>query len=736
MDFAKYTIITPDGESLDLNDAGFTVGIGDIQDGMGLPPVDHKSWNLYNNPGGFLRSIQVGIRTVTISVTLNADCLIRLHDLRNKLWKVLRWNRTLSNPPDPAILRYTLHGKSADLYVYYGGDVIARSGDSNTTQIVGVRLIAYDPLWYDHEQKSSVFELIISTTVRTIVEKELGQWSTLGPPDVAGTYNAVYAIAEDENYVYVGGNFLNFNNIANADYIVRYNKSTNTWHSMGSGIDGSVFCIAVSSTGDIYVGGTFTNAGGVACNCISRWNTISEVWSNIGNAVGGVPFSQILSIAIDRTGNILAGGRYTSIGGVAASNIAYRTTAGVWTAMGAGVDNNVHAIAISKNNDIFVAGDFLNAGGSAATRIARWNGSSWSTLGSGINGTGRCLAIDLNGILFVGGDFTTAGGVSANYVAGWNGVSFFPLGNGTNASVYSVSISSNGNVYFGGAFTIAGNLSLADSVAVWNRTAWSMIDADLPGIVSVYSLMSPIDDDYGIWIGFNTTGTAYFSNSTICNTNGDFESFPIFKITGPGILQHILNETSNEQLKFNMYVNPGETITIDISPGIKSITSSWSNRPGAFGDLSISQSDLGDWSLKPIPVAPNGNNMVNIFMTSTTPVDYNDNNSQLDHYENMTGVTCENTGDNGILYVSIIADGGGFYHIEFYTDAARTALVAHTGTYNAIGAKAITADNGSGIGGTITVDAVVGADADIYAYFATVCMTYYNRHLSIDHAMQ
>ena len=141
-DFANYSIITPDGVTFDLAGMGLTIGVGDIQDGMGLPPIEHKTWPLYNNAGAFLRGVQVGARVVTINATLDGGCLEKLHDLRNKLWQSVRWNRTLSNPPDAARLRYTLRGKSADLYVHYAGDVTAQVGSSNIDQIVGLRLIA------------------------------------------------------------------------------------------------------------------------------------------------------------------------------------------------------------------------------------------------------------------------------------------------------------------------------------------------------------------------------------------------------------------------------------------------------------------------------------------------------------------------------------------------------------------------------------------------------------------
>jgi len=84
-----------------------------------------------------------------------------------------------------------------------------------------------------------------------------------------------------------------------------------------------------------------------------------------------------------------------------------------------------------------------------------------------------------------------------------------------------------------------------------------------------------------------------------------------------------------------------------------------------------------------------------------------------DYYSanNLTGVTPALLDIHGHLYVSQIDDTGGYYHTEIFNDVGRTSLVGHTATYNSGGAKTVVADNGSGLGGTITV-ATLGAWAN------------------------
>ena len=73
--------------------------------------------------------------------------------------------------------------------------------------------------------------------------------------------------------LYVGGTFNNLAGIANADYFAKYTFSTNTWSAVGSGINLSVYDIAIAPNGTIYIGGLFTTASGNNnCLRIAYWS--------------------------------------------------------------------------------------------------------------------------------------------------------------------------------------------------------------------------------------------------------------------------------------------------------------------------------------------------------------------------------------------------------------------------------------------------------------------------------
>ena len=55
-----------------------------------------------------------------------------------------------------------------------------------------------------------------------------------------------------------------------------------------------------------------------------------------------------------------------------------------------GVNGYVNALALDGSGNLYAGGDFTTAGGVSANRVAKWNGSKWSALGSGLNNVCLC----------------------------------------------------------------------------------------------------------------------------------------------------------------------------------------------------------------------------------------------------------------------------------------------------------------------------------------------------------
>ena len=248
-------------------------------------------------------------------------------------------------------------------------------------------------------------------TVNRIAKWDGNQWSSLGSG--VGTMGSVLSIATNNNIVYAGGSFANF--------LQQWNGVS--WQSLGAGVDNVVSALAFNQNNELYVGGSFTNAGGLSnTRGIAKWD--GSQWSSLGN---GLISGAVLCISFDPT----------------------------------------------NPNNIYVGGAISDAGGVPVNNIAKWDGTSWYDLGGGVNDSVRGVCVDSNGNVYAGGSFTNAGGIPVNYLAKWNGTSWSELDGGVGGGefgqtfVYSLKIDSLDNIYVGGRFSVAGTIT-ANCIAKYN----------------------------------------------------------------------------------------------------------------------------------------------------------------------------------------------------------------------------------------------------------------------------
>jgi len=105
----------------------------------------------------------------------------------------------------------------------------------------------------------------------------------------------------------------------------------------------------------------------------------------------------------------------------------------------------------------------------------------------------------------------------------------------------------------------------------------------------------------------------FLSKTETVTYAGTWLAYPSFTIVGPADGFTIENQTTDEKLEYIRFVNAGETITISLEYGNKSIESSVYGN--VIGYLS-SDSDLATFHLAPDPEATDGENNINIFIGS------------------------------------------------------------------------------------------------------------------------
>jgi len=310
------------------------------------------------------------------------------------------------------------------------------------------------------------------------------------------------------------------------------------WHPTGTGSDGTVTNLVRTNAGFVATGNFQTiggiAAGGVAHRDASGWAALPPIQANDvatspnGDLVAATGSASVARYAWTGTwdevpgtfalgspyfwapattrvlalpgGDIVAGGSFLTVDGVACNHIA-RWNGASWVPMGTGLETvpqntfvppRVEALARMPNGDLIVAGSFNRAGGTPANGIARWNGSTWAPLGAGITGA-RCLTVLANGDLVAGGQLVSFG----NGLARWNGSAWSYFGTslqaGPTGQVNAIVELGNGHLIVGGEFSAAAGLP-ANNIARWDGTTWHPLGNGVEGqpgaVTRVTSLLS------------------------------------------------------------------------------------------------------------------------------------------------------------------------------------------------------------------------------------------------------
>jgi len=189
----------------------------------------------------------------------------------------------------------------------------------------------------------------------------------------------------------------------------------------GAGFNSTVFSAVPvgDGSGDVYVGGAFTIYNGIPANHITRLQSNGTVNLAFATATGaGFDNSvQNITLADDRSGNLYVGGAFTNYKGIRANGLARLNSSAVLDltfVTGIGFNNTVFSVAPAGDGTgkLYAGGAFTNYNGAQSNELVRLNQNGAKDLsfaiGAGFSDTVLKIVPvgDGSGDVYVGGQFT------------------------------------------------------------------------------------------------------------------------------------------------------------------------------------------------------------------------------------------------------------------------------------------------------------------------------------------
>jgi hypothetical protein len=541
--------------------------------GLGLAPVQVQGIQYSQIDGGQYMRTHKGGRDFTIAARLNAPTFEQIQRLRSALGAAL--DRDANALDQPLVLRYQpvnacgdATGAAARIPCAYTGGLEGGASAPNGVDL-NLNFTAYMPLVQAEREAGTVLTAAQNTASASYLlgRDTTGLWKTMSSGVSGGVVRTI--VPGPDGLIYIGGDFTSAGGVANTARIARYNPTSNTFSALGSGISsGSVRSMAFDAGGaNLYVGGTFTSAGGVAnTRFIARWNGSS--WQAMGSGTTGG--TGVTAVTLAGT-TVVIGGSFTTPG----TNLAFwSTSSNTWTAGSA--NGAVQALLYDARGTLYMAGRFTTIMSVSAVNMARLSSgvTTAMSLGSADN-TVLTLALAADGTLYAGGSFTTGDG--GFNVAAWNGTTWRSLGTGTNNQVNDLTIAPDGVLWVAGAFTQVNGVNYPTGLAWWLGTQWAVPDVQPTATVFDSVAFWP---DGTVYTSFESNGTtALAAGLTTVTNSGTGAAAPriVLRNTTANTTSQVYgirNVTSGGALYFApLTISGNETVTIDLDPERLSVTS-------------------------------------------------------------------------------------------------------------------------------------------------------------------
>lgn len=386
----------------------------------------------------------------------------------------------------------------------------------------------------------------------------------------ANPYRCAYGLGEEKTNIVVYGNMTVMGAVTMRK-IAHWDSSTSPeWTELATGLSGGaglvLGAVVPVPNGDYYICGDFTQDATTTATKyggIVRYDLSADafVGLQVSGSASGLD-SYVYDAVIGTDGWVYIVGDFAANQAATVSTlngaVRYDPTNNVFYAMGDGMalgNNKGYVIAQGKDGFIYA----VTRTGSNNDTIVRWNGSSWSEVITFATGTYISdMAFDRDGSLHIVG-------------------SFYPGGTATKLATQDNYLILNQNVLFNGPLEVS-----------------NPAGTDVPAIIKIDHLGRKAVG----YTGLASDGVDYpeeTSLSVISTTN----AYPVIRVTGPGRIREIQNQTTGAYLSFrdDFYLGNGETLYIDFENESPQIYSDI--RSGLEKFLLSGTSNLSEWFLRP-----------------------------------------------------------------------------------------------------------------------------------------
>jgi hypothetical protein len=189
-------------------------------------------------------------------------------------------------------------------------------------------------------------------------------WSAISANTPNAFVNSI--IVDNQNNIYIGGSFTLIGGSAYS-YVAQFNGST--WQALGLGVNDIVVKLMFGKDGLLYAGGGFTTANGNTANSIARWN--GSAWQPLGTGVSASGPATASYIHVAPNGDLYVSGSFTNAGGASVPESLARWNGSGWSPLDVDLPGTpiVSAVGGGADGAIIVGFNTTGTAQSAVTTV-------------------------------------------------------------------------------------------------------------------------------------------------------------------------------------------------------------------------------------------------------------------------------------------------------------------------------------------------------------------------------